>query len=157
MELIKLTLEGKEKLEKEKDIINNQKLPEAEKRLHEARQLGDLSENAEYDAAKEEVELYRSRLAEIDQILDNSEIIDKSTLDGATVQLGCRVKIFDITNDEELEYEIVSETEANLNENKINIKSPIASKIIGHKKRDIVKVKAPSGIIELKILNIYVD
>lgn len=152
----KLTLEGKEKLEKEREELIHVKKLDAQNKLAEARALGDLSENAEYEAAKGELELINSEIERINAILSDYEIIDMEKIDVSTVQVGCTVTVYDITNDEILQYQIVGGQEANISDNKINMDSPLVKHILGHKEGDVVKFDAPMGSVKVRIEKITI-
>lgn len=117
-------------------------------KIKEAREQGDLSENAEYDAAKEEQRAMEARIEEIEDIIKNAEIIDESVIDKDTVGIGSTVRFFDVGNDEEELYKIVGSTEANLLEGKISNESPVGKALLGHKKDDKVMVETPDGTME---------
>ncbi len=117
-------------------------------KIKEAREQGDLSENAEYDAAKEEQRAMEARIEEIEEIIKNAEIIDESVIDKDTVGIGSTVRFFDVSSDEEELYKIVGSTEANLLEGKISNESPVGKALLGHKKDDRVTVETPDGTIE---------
>ncbi len=117
-------------------------------KIKEAREQGDLSENAEYDAAKEEQRAMEARIEEIEDIIKNAEIIDESVIDKDTVGIGSTVRFLDVENNEEELYKIVGSTEANLLEGKISNESPVGKALLGHKKDDKVMVEAPDGTLE---------
>ena len=122
--------------------------------IREARDKGDLSENAEYDAAKEEQGLLEGKINELKQIIADAKIIDASKLKTDTVQILNKVELKNLKNDMKMSYTIVSDTEANLKQGKISVNTPIAQGLLGKKVGDQVAIKVPSGIINLEILSI---
>lgn len=150
-----VTEEGLKKMKDELDRLINVERPYASRQIAEARDKGDLSENAEYDAAKEAQGLLEMRIAKLKEIVAHSRIIDSSmNSDNGTVQILSKVKIKNIKTNASLEYTIVSESEANLKEWKIAINTPIARGLMGKKVGDIVEVKAPAGIMNFEIIAI---
>ncbi len=123
-------------------------------KIKEAREQGDLSENAEYDAAKEEQRDIELRIEEIDKILKNAELVVDDDIDSSVINIGCTVKIKDLEFNEEMEYKIVGSTEANSLKGKISNESPVGKALIGAKKGQTVEVEAPSGVLKYKILEI---
>ena len=149
-----LTEEGLKALEEElQDLKVNRRKEEAQK-IKEAREQGDLSENAEYDAAKEEQRDIELRIEEIDKILKNAELVVDDDIDSSVINIGCTVKIKDLEFNEEMEYKIVGSTEANSLKGKISNESPVGKALIGAKKGQTVEVEAPSGVLKYKILEI---
>jgi len=149
-----LTYEGLRQLEDElHDLKVNQRKLVAQK-IKEAREQGDLSENAEYDAAKDEQRDIEARIEEIDKILKNAEVVVEDEVDVNTINIGCKVKIYDMEFDEELEYKLVGSTEANSLRGKISNESPLGSKLIGKTVGDIVSVETHVGVVQYKILGI---
>ncbi len=142
--------ELQDELEKRKTDISI----EIAERLKEARAQGDLSENSEYDDAKEAQTNNEVRIAEIEKILKNAKVIEKSDILKTKVSLGQVVELLDIEEDESQEYILVSPHEEDIMKNKISSDSPVGAAILGHKKNDIVEVKTPIGIIRYKILRI---
>ncbi|HEW93032.1 MAG TPA: transcription elongation factor GreA [Thermotogaceae bacterium] len=153
-EAIYLTKEGYEALKKELNELREKFMYEVAPKIKEARELGDLSENSEYDEAKNEQGRIGSRIREIEEILSKAEIIDESKLNNNTISLGNKVLIRDLETQEEMELKIVNSQEANIFENKISIESPLARALEGKKVGDIVRVKAPKGIQKYQILGI---
>ena len=148
-----LTYEGLKKLEDElQDLKVNQRREIAQK-IKEAREQGDLSENAEYDAAKEEQRDIELRIEEIDKILKNAEVVDDDDVDSNVINVGCTVKIKDLEFKEEMEYKIVGSTEANSLKGKISNESPVGKALIGAQKGDTVEVETPAGMIKYKIVD----
>lgn len=150
-----LTYAGLQKLETElEDLKVNQRKMIAQK-IKEAREQGDLSENAEYDSAKDEQRDIEARIDELEKILKNAEVVDESEADIDTINVGCKIRVLDIEFDEEIEYSIVGSTEADSLKNKISNESPLGKALIGKKVGDIAKVETPDNtIIEFKILSI---
>lgn len=151
---IVLTTEGYKKLEEELDFYIKVKRPEAAEKVKTAREFGDLSENAEYDAAKDEQGIVEARIRELEETLKRAQVIDGEAIDTTTVSMGCFVKIHDLEYDEKDEFKIVGSAEANYAEGKISNESVLGAALIGHKKNDIVEVRAPAGVSQYKILNI---
>lgn len=150
---IYLTEEGLNELKKELDFLKLEKRPEIINALKDARALGDLSENAEYDAARSEQASTEARIKEIEKMLENVEIINSVATD--VVALGTKVKLEYIEDDEIDEYSIVGSKEADPFTNKISNESPIAKAIIGHKVGDIVNVISPNGEYQVKVVEIF--
>ena len=149
-----LTEEGLKALEDELQDLKLNRRKEVAQKIKEARELGDLSENAEYDAAKEEQRDIELRIEEIDKILKNAELVTEDYVDSSVINIGCTVRIKDLEYDEELEYKIVGSTEANSLKGKISNESPVGKALIGAKVGQKVEVETPAGIIEYKILEI---
>ena len=149
-----LTKEGYDKLEKELEFLRTEKRSEIAERIKVALGFGDLSENSEYDEAKNAQAENEGKIAELENKIRYAKIIDEKDIDTKTVQIGNTVKLYDIEFDEEVEYTIVGSTEVNLEENKISNESPIGSALLGAKKGQEVDVEAPAGIIKYKILSI---
>lgn len=149
-----LTYAGLKKLEDElNDLKVNQRKAISEK-IKEAREQGDLSENAEYDAAKDEQRDIEARIEEIEKILKNAEVVVEDEASTKAIQVGCRVKVLDMTYDEEMDFAIVGSTEANSLEGKISNESPVGRALIGAKKGQVVTVSMPSGDAKFKVLKI---
>lgn len=151
---ILLTQEGYDKLEQELDTLKTEKRAEISERIKIALGFGDLSENSEYDEAKNAQAANETKIAELENKLRYAKIIDESEIDTKTVQVGNTVKVLDIEFNEEVSYTIVGSTEVNLAENKISNESPIGAALLGKKKNEIVTVNAPAGIMKFKILSI---
>ena len=122
--------------------------------VQEAREQGDLSENAEYDAAKDEQRDIEARIEEIEKILKNAEVVVEDEVDSDKINIGCKVDVLDLEYDEEIEFQIVGSTEANSLEGKISNESPVGKALIGAHKDDIVDVETPAGIMQYKVLSI---
>lgn len=148
-----LTKSGEKLLQNELEELKAKRQETAEK-LKTARGFGDLSENSEYDEAKNEQGLMEARIAEIEAILANAQIIDDDDISTEKVGIGTIVRILDLEMDEEMEFKIVSVKEANINENRMSDESPIGKAINGHKVGEIVDVETPSGVIQFKVLEI---
>ncbi len=151
---ILLTQEGYDKLEQELETLKTEKRTEIAERRKVALGFGDLSENSEYDEAKNAQAANETKIAELENKLRYAKIIDESEIDTKTVQVGNTVKVLDIEFDEEVSYTIVGSTEVNLAENKISNESPIGKALLGAKKNQVVEVQAPAGIMKYKILSI---
>ncbi len=149
-----LTEEGLKALEEELQDLKVNRRKEVAQKIKEAREQGDLSENAEYDAAKEEQRDIELRIEEIDKILKNAELVVDDDIDSSVINIGCTVKIKDLEFNEEMEYKIVGSTEANSLKGKISNESPVGKALIGAKKGQTVEVEAPLGVLKYKILEI---
>lgn len=149
-----LTQEGYDKLEQELEVLKTEKRTEISERIKVALGFGDLSENSEYDEAKNAQAANETKIAELENKLRYAKIIDESEIDTKTVQVGNTVKVLDIEFDEEVSYTIVGSTEVNLAENKISNESPIGRALLGAKKNQTVEVQAPAGVMKYKILAI---
>ena len=149
-----LTYEGLQKLEEELQDLKVVKRREIAQKIKEAREQGDLSENAEYDAAKDEQRDIEARIEEIGLILKNAEVVVEDEVDLDKISVGCKVRILDIEFDEELEYKIVGSTEANSLKGKISNESPLGRALLGATVGDVVKVEAPVGELSYKVLEI---
>ena len=150
-----LTYEGFKKLEDElQDLKVNQRREIAQK-IKEAREQGDLSENAEYDAAKDEQRDIEARIEQIEKILKNAEVVLDEEIDLDKISIGCLVRVLDVEYDEEEEYKLVGSSEASSLQNKISNESPFGQALIGAKVGDIVEVEAPAGVIKYKVLSIH--
>lgn len=151
---ILLTQEGYDNLEKELEYLKTEKRTEISERIKVALGFGDLSENSEYDEAKNAQASNETKIAELENKLRYARVIDESEIDTKTVQVGNTVKILDMEFDEEVEYTIVGSTEVDLAQNKISNESPIGSALLGAKKNQIVEAQVPAGVVQLKILAI---
>ena len=149
-----LTYAGLKKLEDELHDLKVYKRKEVAGKIKEAREQGDLSENAEYDAAKDEQRDIEARIEEIEKILKNAEVVVEDEVDLDKISVGCQVRILDCEFDEELEYKIVGSTEANSLKGKISNESPVGKALIGARKNDIVNVEMPAGVMRYKVLSI---
>lgn len=151
-----MTVEGLQKLKEELDQLRNVERPSISRQIADARDKGDLSENAEYAAAKEAQGMLELRISKLEDIVARSRILDESKIDISTVRLLNRVKIRNKTNNTVMEYLIVPESEANFKLGKIAVSSPIAQGLIGKKVGDIVQIKVPSGTIPFEIISISI-
>lgn len=149
-----LTYAGLKALEEELENLKVVKRKEVAAKIKEAREQGDLSENAEYDAAKDEQRDIEARIEELEKILKNAEVVDEEEVDLDKISVGCQVKILDIEFDEELEYKVVGSTEANSLTGRISNESPVGRAIMGASVGDIVTVETPAGDLQYKILEI---
>ena len=151
---ILLTAEGLKNMEDQLEYLKTEKRKEVAEKIKEALSFGDLSENAEYDAAKNEQAEVEEKITKIENILKNATLISDDEADTGMVSIGSKVKILDKDFDEEIVYTIVGSTEANPAEYKISNESPVGKALLGRKAGEDVSVDAPQGIIELKILEI---
>jgi len=149
-----LTYAGLKALEDELETLKVVKRKEVAEKIKEAREQGDLSENAEYDAAKDEQRDIEARIEELEGILKNAEVVVEDEVDFDKINVGCKVKVFDVTYDEEMEFKIVGSTEANSLEGKISNESPVGQALLGKQVGDLVKVDTQAGEIQYKILDI---
>jgi len=149
-----LTYEGLKKYESELEHLKVVKRQEVAQKIKEAREQGDLSENAEYDAAKDEQRDIEARIEELEKILKNAEVVDEDEVDLDKINIGCMVKILDVEFNEELEYKIVGSTEANSLKGKISNESPVGKALMGRKVGDTVEVDTQAGVIAYKVLEI---
>lgn len=149
-----LTYAGLKKLEDELHDLKVNRRKEVAGKIKEAREQGDLSENAEYDAAKDEQRDIEARIEEIEKILKNAEVVVEDEVDLEAISVGCKVKVFDVEFDEEIEFKIVGSTEANSLEGKISNESPVGKALIGAGKGQTVQVEMASGTMEYKVLEI---
>lgn len=149
-----LTYEGLQKLESELHNLKVVKRKEVAQKIKEAREQGDLSENAEYDAAKDEQRDIEARIDEIEKILKNAEVVVEEEVDLGKISVGCRVKILDMEYDEELDYKIVGSTEANSLKGKISNESPVGKALLGAKVGEVVTVETQAGDLNYKVLEI---
>jgi transcription elongation factor GreA len=155
-DIIYLSKKGYEDLKNELNKLKTVDRPHVIHQIAEARDKGDLSENAEYDAAKEAQGLLEARISKFEIDLSNSRIIDESKLDNSKVSLLSKVTIKNIANNSEMTYAIVSESEADLAAKKISASSPIGKGLMGKVVNDVVDITVPNGIIKFKILNISI-
>ena len=149
-----LTSEGFEKLKVEIAYLRGEKRREVAERIKEARGFGDISENAEYDHAKNEQAMLEHRIAQLEERLLNARVIDTGDVDTSVVSVGSRVRLKDVDANETVEYHIVGSAEANPAEQKLSNESPVGRAIIGRKKGETVEVVAPRGALKFKILDI---
>lgn len=149
-----LTYEGLKKLEDELQDLRVVKRKEIAQKIKEAREQGDLSENAEYDAAKDEQRDIEARIEQIEKILKNAEVVVEDEVDLDKISVGCRVKVLDVEFEEEEEFRIVGSSEANSLEGRISNESPVGKALIGSKVGETVQVETQAGMIEYKVLEI---
>jgi len=150
-----LTNEGLRKYENELEFLKNDRRLEVAEKIKEARAFGDLSENAEYDAAKKEQAELEEKIAKIDNMLKNATVVEEDEIDTNTVSIGCKVKIHDFEFKEDVEYQIVGSSESDPFTYKISNESPIGAGLIGHKKGDTVSIETPGGMLKFKVLEIH--
>ena len=155
-EVIYVTVEGLQKLKEELGQLRNVERPSISRQIADARDKGDLSENAEYAASKEAQGMLELRISKLEDIVARSRILDESKIDISSVRLLNRVKIRNKSNNSVMEYLIVPESEANFKLGKIAVSSPIAQGLIGKKVGDIVQIKVPSGTIPFEIISISI-
>ena len=149
-----LTYAGLKALEDELENLKVVKRREIAQKIKEAREQGDLSENAEYDAAKDEQRDIEARIEDIEKILKNAEVVVEEEVDLDKISIGCKVRILDMEFDEELEYKIVGSTEANSLKGKISNESPVGRALIGSKVGDVITVETQAGELSYKVLEI---
>lgn len=148
------TEEGLQKVVDELNHLKKVERPSISAQIGEARDKGDLSENAEYDAAKEAQGLLELKISKLQTLVANSRVVDESELDTTKVLILSKVKIKNLGNGMEMEYTIVSEKEANMAEKRISVESPIAKGLLGKKVGDFAEVQVPSGIMKFEVINI---
>jgi len=151
---VPMTREGYEKLKAELDRMQNLEMIEVAKRIAAARDLGDLSENAEYHAAREEQGMLQARIDALKDKLARAEIVDRSMLPQDTVVFGARVRIQDLSNGEEETYELVGPGDEDYDNNKILTTSPRGQALLGKKQGDLVEIKVPRGVLKYKVVEI---
>lgn len=149
-----MTYDGLKALETELEDLKVNKRKEISEKIKEAREQGDLSENAEYDAAKDEQRDIEARIEQLENILKNAEVVDEDEFKGGKINIGCTVTILDMELDETMEYKIVGSTEANVLKGLISNESPLGMAMIGHKKNEIIEVESEEGNIQYKILKV---
>lgn len=149
-----ISREGYKKLIKGLEYLKTVERKELSKAVGEAREKGDLKENAEYDAAKDAQALNEKRIADLEAKLSRAQIIDDRNIANDKVLIGATVKLKDIDSGDEVEYTLVSELEADYSQGKISIKSPVAKNLLGHKENETVEIKVPAGTLKYKILKI---
>ena len=149
-----LTYEGLKRYEDELQNLKVVKRKEVAQKIKEAREQGDLSENAEYDAAKDEQRDIELRIEELEKLLKNAEVVVEDEIDLDKINIGCKVKVYDVDEDDEMEFKIVGSTEANSLQNKISNESPVGQALMGKKAGDVVDVETQAGVIQYKVLEI---
>lgn len=151
-----MTKAGYDKKMQELANLENIERPAVVQAIVEAREKGDLSENAEYDAARERQGMLEAKIAELKSLIAGARIIDESKINTDEVQLLTKVTIKNVANKAQMTYTIVTETESNLREGKISITTPIAKGLVGHKIGDVVEIQAPAGTMKFEILDIAI-
>ena len=157
MALSYMTKEGYKKKMEEIAYLENVKRPEISRAIAEARDKGDLSENAEYDAAKEAQGMLEMKISQLKDLVANARIIDHSKLNTHEVQILNTVTIKNVKNGAQMKYTIVAESEANIKEHKIASSTPIAKGLMGHKVGDVVDIRVPSGMMQFEIVDISIE
>lgn len=148
------TEEGLKRLRDELQELKTRGRADMARQIAEARDKGDLSENAEYDAAKDAQGMLEMKISKLEDLVSNARVINQSTLNNDQISILSKVKLKNMANKAEITYTLVAEEEANLKENKISVKSPIGQGLIGKKLGDIAEIKAPAGLIKLEVLDI---
>lgn len=151
-----ITPEGKKQLEEKLNYLKTVKRVEVVKKIGQAREFGDLSENSEYDAAKDEQAVVEGQIADIENTLLNAIVVKKSAIDTSKVGVGTTVKLYDEEFDEEVEYKIVGSDESDPKKGLISHESPVGSALMGHKEGEMVVARTPNGEVRYKILSIGV-
>lgn len=151
-----MTEDGYKKLKEEINVLETVNRPAISKQIAEARDKGDLSENAEYDAAKEAQGLLEAKIAQLKTLLANARLINEDAIGTDVVQILNKVTIRNTKNNQQMTYMLVAESEANLKENKIAVNTPIAQGLMGKKIGDVAEIKVPSGIMSFEIVNITI-
>lgn len=154
MDRVYMTREGYEKLIEELEYLRNVKRKEIAKMMEHARSLGDLSENAEFDAAKEALSQNEQRIKEFEDRLSRVEIVDATMVVSDKIHIGVKVTLFDLEFNEEVEYTLVGQDEANALTGSISVTSPVGKALLGHAENEIVEISVPAGILRYKILKI---
>lgn len=156
MAITYMTKEGYDRKMEELNYLESVKRPEISRAIAEARDKGDLSENAEYDAAKEAQGMLEMKIAQLKDLVANARIIDESKLSTDEVQMLTRVKIRNVANDRVMEYTIVADSEADMKAKKIGMSTPLAAGLMGHKAGETVEVSVPAGLVKYEILEINI-
>ena len=149
-----LTYAGLKKYEEELQDLKVNRRKEVAQKIKEAREQGDLSENAEYDAAKDEQRDIEARIEDLEKLLKNAEVVVEDEIELDKISIGCQVKVYDLEFDEEIEFRLVGSTEANSLQNKISNESPVGHALLGRKVGDIVDVETQAGVIQYRVLDI---
>lgn len=149
-----ISKDGLKKYEDELNDLKGRRREEIAQKIKEAREQGDLSENAEYDAAKDEQRDIEARITEIEEILKNVEVIDKGDLKKGVIGVGCHVKLYDLKEKEPIEYDIVGATEADSLKGKISCESPLGKELIGKKKGDTIELPIARGKLKVEVLKV---
>lgn len=148
------TKEGLDKLQDELKFLKTKGRADIAKQIQEAREKGDLSENAEYDAAKDAQGLLEAKIASLENTIAGARLIDESNIDTSKVMILSSVKVKNHNTNKDVKYTLVSETEANMKEGKISVKSPIGQALLGKEKGDVVEVSVPAGKLKLEVIDI---
>lgn len=156
MAITYMTEDGYKKLKEEIATLENVERPAISKQIAEARDKGDLSENAEYDAAKEAQGLLEAKIAQLKNLMANARFINEDAIGTDFVQILNKVTIRNTKNNQQMTYTLVAESEANLKENKIAVSTPVAQGLMGKKVGDVAEIKVPSGIMSFEIINISI-
>lgn len=151
---IVVTSEGLRKLEEELEQLKTVKRKEIAEKIKQALSFGDLSENSEYDEAKNEQAMVEARILSLEEMLKNVKVLDEEDISTDMVSMGCRIKVLDVEFDEEITYTVVGSTEADPNQFKISDESPVGKALLGARVGETVEVEVPAGTISLKILEI---
>lgn len=151
-----MTQQGYDKIMAEINELESVQRPEISRQIAEARDKGDLSENAEYDAAKEAQGILEAKIAQLKGLIANARIIDESQVQTDTIQILNKVTIRNMKNGAQMAYTLVSDSEANLKENKISVNTPIAQGLMGHRVGDVVEIKVPGGLMNFEIVDISI-
>jgi transcription elongation factor GreA len=154
MDDIYLTREGYEKLAKELECLKKVKRRQFSKAIGEARAHGDISENAEYDAAKDAQGMNEKHIAELEHKLAHARIIDYENISKDEILIGAKVQLKDLNSQEILQYILVSDAEADYTQGKISVTSPVGAALLGHKEKEVVEIKVPAGILKYEVLKI---
>ena len=149
-----LTPEGHKELESKLENLKINRRKEVAEKIKTAREFGDISENAEYDAAKDEQSMIEGEIIDIENKLRTAKIIDSKKIDTSCVSVGCTVKLLDVELNTTAEYKLVGTTESDPSQKKISNESPVGKAILGRRKNDVVEVIAPAGVIKMKIMDI---
>ena len=152
---VMVTAEGLRQLEEELDYLKGEKRKEIAEKIKVARSYGDLSENSEYDDAKNEQAILEARIVTIEATLKNAVIIDEEGINNEHIHIGSKVKIENITMGRVMEYKIVGSNESNPAKGKISDESPVGKALLGHSVGDVVEVETPSGVLGIKVLEIF--
>ena len=148
------TAEGLKKLKEELHLMKTVERPKISQQIAEARDKGDLSENAEYDAAKEAQGLLEAKIAKMEDLVANARLVDETQVDASKVYILSKVKIKNLQNNSQMEYTLVAENEANLAQKKISVDSPIGKGLLGKKVGEIAEVQIPAGLVKFEVLEI---
>lgn len=155
MEKTYLSKDGYEKLVKDLEYLKTTRRREIAKQLDYARSFGDLRENAEYEAAKQALSLNETRIHELEQKISTAEIINIDNIQTDKIFFGCKVTLWDLDYEEEVDYEITGTDEADPSKGKISVNSPVAKALLGHVVDDLIEIQVPRGILKYKVLKIF--